>query len=135
MILNINSQGVIGITSNILIVSEIQRRGYNMAGKTIILRIRTEQILMKMGYRIKKARLRRNIRAEVLAEQAGISKGTLSAVEKGISTVSIGAYAAVLHVLGMEEDFGFIAMDEEGKKKYHELCLLPRERATKRKDD
>ena len=106
-----------------------------MAGKTTILRIRTEQILMKMGYRIKKARLRRNIRAEVLAEQAGISKGTLSAVEKGISTVSIGAYAAVLHVLGMEEDFGFIAMDEEGKKKYHELCLFPRERATKRKDD
>ena len=83
-----------------------------MAGKTTILRSHTEQILMKMGYRIKKARLRRNIRAEVLAEQAGISKGTLSAVEKGISTVSIGAYAAVLHVLGMEEDFGCIAMDE-----------------------
>ena len=40
-----------------------------MAGKTTILRSHTEQILMKMGYRIKKARLRRNIRAEVLAEQ------------------------------------------------------------------
>ena len=105
-----------------------------MADKKIILMLSTEHILANMGLRIKKARLRRNIRAEVLAEQAGISKGTLSAVEKGVSTVSIGAYAAVLHVLSMEDDLKFVAMDEEGKKKYQGSCLIPRERATKKKD-
>lgn len=62
-----------------------------MAGKTVVLLPGTEQILEKMGARIRKARLRRNLSVELLAKQAGISKFTLSAIEKGISTVSIGA--------------------------------------------
>lgn len=102
-----------------------------MAGKRMILAPSTEQALGKMGLQIKRARLRRNIRAEVLAEQAGISKGTLTSVEKGVATVSIGAYAAVLHVLGMEKDLELIAMDEEGKKRYQNVFLPHRERARK----
>ncbi len=102
-----------------------------MAGKKILLMPSTEQVLKKMGIQIKKARLRRNIRAAVLAEQAGISKGTLTAVEKGVATVSIGAYASVLHVLGMEKDLEFIAIDEEGKNTYPRLFLANRGRATK----
>ena len=86
-------------------------------------------ILEKMGTRIKKARLRRNIKAEVLSEQAGISKGTLTAIEKGLPTVSMGAYASVLHVLGMENDLELIALDEDGKAKYEQLCLYRRKRA------
>ena len=49
-----------------------------MAGKTVNLTPDTESVIRKMAIRIKKARLRRNVMAEVLAEQAGISKGTLS---------------------------------------------------------
>ena len=85
-----------------------------------------------MGVRIKKARLRRNILAEVLAEQAGISKGTLTEVEKGESTVSIGAYVAVLNALGMVQDLELIAVDREGRQQYRELHLQERKRATKR---
>lgn len=106
-----------------------------MAGKTVILTPNTERVLEKMGHRIKKARLRRNIRAEELAEQAGISKGTLTAVEKGVATVSIGAYAAVLHVLDMERDLELIATDEAGKQKYQSPFLPNRERATKQKGE
>ena len=62
-----------------------------MARKTVSLQPAARQVLEKMGKNIKKARLRRNIRAEFLAKQAGISADTLSAIERGVSTVSIGA--------------------------------------------
>ena len=53
-----------------------------MARKKVVLLPRTEKVLEKVGANIKRARLRRNIRAELLAEQAGISVDTLSAIEK-----------------------------------------------------
>lgn len=103
-----------------------------MARKTVILMPDMEQILERMGTRIKKARLRRNIRAELLAERAGISKATLSVIEKGSSTVSLGAYAAALFSLGMDKDLELIASDEEQKRRYREFNLRLRERATRR---
>ena len=53
-----------------------------------------------MREQIKKARLRRNLSVELVAERAGISRATLWAVEKGTPSVSMGTYAAVLHALG-----------------------------------
>lgn len=102
-----------------------------MNRKTVVLTYETELIIKKMGTRIKKARLRRNIKAEDLANQAGISKGTLVAIEKGSTTVSIAGYATVLCALGVEKDLNMIAVDEEGKKKYRETYLVQRKRATK----
>lgn len=103
-----------------------------MTKKTVILLPNTQQVLQKMGVNIKRARLRRNIKAEILAEKAQISKSTLSAIEKGVSTVSIGAYAAVLYSLGMDKDFEMIALDEEGKKDYWEYNFQLRKRASKK---
>ena len=103
-----------------------------MARKTIKVTPETEIVIEKMGARIQKARLRRNILADVLAEQAGISKGTLSAIEKGEPTVSVGAYVAVLNALGMANDLELVAVDREGKQQYRELRLQERKRATKR---
>ena len=57
--------------------------------------------------------------------------GTLSAIEKGISTVSIGAYMVVLEALGMEKEFEKIVLDEEGKQQYPELKLRKRVRVEK----
>ena len=103
-----------------------------MARKTVNLLPSTERALEKVGANLKRARLRRNIRAELLAERAGISADTLSAIEKGVSTVSIGAYASVLASLGMEKDFELLASDEEWKRRYREFNLRIRMRATKR---
>lgn len=47
-----------------------------MIRKTVTLLPATQKTLQKMGANIKNARLRRNIRAELLAEQAGISTDT-----------------------------------------------------------
>ena len=93
----------------------------------------TGQILGKLGERIKKARLRRNIGAEQLAEQAGIGRGTLVMIEKGASSVSIGAYVAVLSALGLEKDLNRIVLDEEGKWRYGG-GLIARKRARKKRE-
>ena len=103
-----------------------------MARKTVKLTPEAELVIEKMGIRMQKARLRRNILADVLAEQAGISKGTLSAIEKGEPTVSIGAYVAVLNALVMLQDLELVAVDKEGRQQYRELHLQERKRATKR---
>ena len=103
-----------------------------MGRRTVKITAKTEFVIFKMGTRIKKARLRRNIMAEKLAEQVGISKGTLSAIEQGVPTVSIGAYAEVLSALDMVNDLNSIAVDIEGKKKYEDVQLRQRKRATKR---
>lgn len=104
-----------------------------MAKKTVALMPGTQQVLEKMGANIKKARLRRNISVEYLVEHVLISADTITAIEKGASTVSIGAYAAVLFALGLDKDFELIARDEEGKKKYQRTVWPDRKRATKRK--
>lgn len=103
-----------------------------MSRKSRVLQVSTFKILEKMGLRIKNARLRRDISVKDLAEQAGISEGTLYAIEKGRETVSIGAYAAVLTVLGLDTDFELMAKDEEEKKRYWEKNVYKRERATRK---
>ena len=102
-----------------------------MARKTVTLLPGTQHALEKAGANIKKARLRRNVCAELFAERAGISVDTLSAIEKGVSTVSIGAYAAVLAVLKLDNDLETIALDKEGKQRFKERSLKKRERATR----
>ena len=104
-----------------------------MPRKNIILTPNTVKILEKMGAQIKKARLRRNISVEMIIEQTGISETTFYSIEKGVSTVSIGAYAAVLSVLELDKDIELIALDEEGKKRFWEQNLQCRERASRKK--
>lgn len=62
-----------------------------------------KRALRKLGSDIRDARRRRRIPTVVLAERALISRGTLSRVERGEPTVSMGVYATVLYVLGLVE--------------------------------
>ena len=59
------------------------------------------KVLHKVGNDISDARKRRRITIALMAERAGISRATLSKIEKGDPTTSMGGYAAVLFVLGM----------------------------------
>ena len=65
--------------------------------------------LRKLGRDIHHARLRRRIPAALLAERASISRMTLHKVERGDAGVSVGAYATVLFVLGMERRLADLA--------------------------
>lgn len=92
----------------------------------IVLTYETEFLIKKIGARIKKARLRRNILFETLAEQVGISRGTLAAIERGDPSVTFGAYAAVLSALELVGDLEGVAIDREGRKKYGEAQVTKR---------
>ena len=62
----------------------------------------------------------------------GKGRSKYYAIEKGVSTVSIGVYAAVLAALNLDNDLEAIALDEEGKRQFEEHNLKKRERATKK---
>ena len=68
-----------------------------------ILLARLTKILEGLGEAIKLARLRRKLSVEQVAERAGISRSTLWQIEKGLPNVSMGYYAQVLFVLGLEK--------------------------------
>ena len=104
-----------------------------MSKKTTILLPQTQEILNQMGEQIRLARLRRHLSAELVAERAGISRMTLSNIEKGSASVAIGSYAAVLHALnGMDKDLLLVAKDDELGRKLQDLELPTRRRAPKK---
>ena len=104
-----------------------------MNRKTTTLMPKTQNILTQMGDQIRLARLRRHLTAELVAERAGISRVTLSNIEKGSPSVAIGSYAAVLHALnGMDKDLLLVAKDDELGRKLQDLELPTRRRAPRK---
>lgn len=65
-----------------------------------------QKALRKLGKDISDARRRRRITMELFSERAGFSRLTLANIEKGEPTVSMGAYASALFVLGMADHLG-----------------------------
>ena len=103
-----------------------------MAKKKIIILPKIQSILSEMGENIKLARLRRNLSSQQLAERANISRPTLTSIEKGLPTVSIGSYLLVLHVLGLEKDFLLVAKDDMLGRKLQDAGIIQKNRASKR---
>lgn len=65
--------------------------------------IPVKRALKKLGQDLGEARKRRRIPMQLAAERAGISRATLSKIERGDDGVSLGAYAKILFILGMIE--------------------------------
>ena len=104
-----------------------------MSKKATVVLPQTQEILNQMGEQIRLARLRRQLSAELVAERAGLSRVTLSNIEKGSPSVAIGSYAAVLHALnGMDKDLLLVAKDDELGRKLQDLELPTRRRAPKK---
>ena len=96
----------------------------------------TQKLLSQMGEQIRLARLRRHLSSELVAERAGLSRQTVTAVEKGSPSVSLGAYAAVLHAMGgLEKDLLLIAKDDELGRTLQDLGLPQRKRAPRQKKE
>ena len=98
----------------------------------VILLPQMDRILSNLGENIKLARLRRRLSAEIVAERAGISRATLTKVEKGSSSVAMGIYASVLFALGLEKDLMKVASDDVLGRKLQDLDLIVHKRAPKR---
>lgn len=104
-----------------------------MAKKRIVILPKAKRILSEMGENIKLARLRRKLSSEQIAERANISRPTLTSIEKGTPSVSMGSYFLVLQVLGLDKDFLKLAKDDELGRILQDAKLGIRERAPKKK--
>jgi len=92
------------------------------------------RILTEIGTNIKLARLRRRLTSFQVAERAGINRVTLWHIEKGSPKVSMGTYAQVLFVLGLEKDLLKIANDDTLGRKLQDAKILVKKRAPKLKN-
>src|SRR5690349_19625578 len=103
-----------------------------MGRKSLVLLPKAEKALKKLGENIRLARLRRKLSTEQIAERAGISRPTLWGIEKGSGKVTMGAYAQVLFVLGLENELSEIALDDTLGRRLQDAKLLVKERAPKK---
>lgn len=91
-----------------------------------------EQKMQIVGEQIKLARLRRNLSVAQIAERATCSPLTVSRIERGVPTVSIGIYLRVLYALQLDDDILALAGQDEIGRRLQDLALKPRLRASKK---
>jgi ribosome-binding protein aMBF1 (putative translation factor) len=86
-----------------------------------------EQALIRLGGHIRTARLRRNWRLEDLAARMGVSRFTVSDVEKGKPGTCAAAYLGALWALGLLEQLSPVAdPDHDSVGKTLEAARAPR---------
>ena len=95
-----------------------------MSMKKQIIFPKHNQLLETMVENIKLARKRRKLTTVQVAERAGIARSTLYLIEKGDSSVTIGAYFNVLRVLGLQNDILKLGADDDFGRKLQDLELL-----------
>jgi transcriptional regulator with XRE-family HTH domain len=102
-----------------------------MSRNSIILLPKNTRLLQTVGENIKLARLRRKLTMDQVSERAGISRPTLSSLEKGSPAVSLGIILQVLLVLGLEKDVLLLAKDDALGRKIQDADLTVKERGPK----
>ena len=88
-----------------------------------ILPLGLRRSLLKFGVDLARARRKRHLTMEMMAERIGVAKSTYARIEKGDPAVAMGAYAMALFVLGFggalgdlvdaRRDEAGLMMDEE----------------------
>lgn len=90
------------------------------------------QKMQVVGEQIRLARLRRNLSIAQIAERATCSPLTVTRIEKGVATVSIGIYLRVLYALQLDDDILLLAQQDALGRQLQDLALKQRERASKK---
>lgn len=69
------------------------------------------QLLLQLGGRLRRLRLTQGLTTTRLAQKAGISRMTLSAIEAGEPTPTMGSYLRVMSVLQVSKDLVLLASE------------------------
>jgi transcriptional regulator with XRE-family HTH domain len=91
----------------------------------------TQRRAEALGERLRLARLRRRMSLAELASRVGVTRGTLSRLEHGELSTSLGVLARVLAVLGLEEDLDHLARDDELGQRLRDVRLRRPRRSPK----
>lgn len=83
----------------------------------------TQRRAEALGERLRLARMRRRMSLSELASRVGVARGTLTRLERGDLSVSLGLLARVLVVLGLEEDLDRVATDDELGRRLQDVHL------------
>lgn len=102
-----------------------------MAKKTAALLPTTAELLRQFGGRLRLARLRRRLSAKQVAERAGMAPMTLRSLERGGSGVTMGAYLAVMQVLGIEKDLDLLGKADPVGRELQDAQLPAHTKATR----
>lgn len=95
----------------------------------------TDELLRQLGERLRLARLRRRLSAKHVAARAGMAPMTLRSVERGGVGVTIGAYLAVMQVLGVEKDLDLVAKADSMGRALQDARLFTRTRSSTKTRD
>ena len=82
------------------------------------------QHLQLMGEQIMLARKRRHLSMQDIADRATVTRLSVSKVEHGDPTVSMGIYARVLYALNLEKDLSLLAADDALGRQLQDAELL-----------
>ena len=102
-----------------------------MAKKTAPLLPITGELLRQFADRLRLARLRRRLSAKQVAERAGMAPMTLRSLERGGSGVTMGAYLAVMQVLGIEKDLDLLGKADPVGREIQDAQLPARTKTTR----
>lgn len=91
-----------------------------------------QEKLKVVGEQFRLARLRRDLTMDQVAQRAQCSRLTLSRLEKGEPSVSLGVVMRVLNALQLEDDILYLAKDDELGRMLQDLGIKNKKRASKR---
>ena len=105
-------------------LADFVHNALQMRAKSEVPSVVDRQLLLQLGGRLKQARLKEGLTTARMAERAGISRMTLSAVEAGELTPAMGSYLRVMSVLGVSQDLVLVAGDARRASEMNDLSSL-----------
>ena len=92
------------------------------------------EAMKKLGSRLRKERLRRNLSQNYLAEMVGVTLPTYRKIEKGDGSVEFRHVARALGVLGYSDALGEIIAETQPEVRLSDLLASERKHASPRQN-